>query len=81
MKDTPLQKAIAEITAGEYLPDAELRWVTKILQSLLPYEMECFVETYNNGAMCDMHVRENKDGTNTQVHLSAYDYFNATYNQ
>ena len=38
MKQTPIQTAIEEITEGEYLPDAELKWVTKILQYLLPYE-------------------------------------------
>ena len=75
MKQTPIQTAIEEIAEGEYLPAAELKWVTKILQSLLPYERECIEQA----------VKDNIPSLNilTEQNLSdiAKDYFTSTYKQ
>lgn len=75
MKDTPIQKAIAEIEKEikrwEYESPSPvigaLLCSRQILQSLLPYERECIIKAY----CADMEV----DLTN-----DAHDYFTNTYN-
>lgn len=57
MKDTPIQKAIALVNSEILELDAErqptrlrtLKRQREVLQSLLPYERECFEETYSDG--------------------------------
>jgi hypothetical protein len=75
-----IEKLAFEPMLGSSIKVVDIEDVRKVLQSLLPSEREAFIETYNNGALCDMNVRFNKDDTITEVHLSAQDYFDKIYN-